>query len=84
MYGFNVMQGKIVDTILLAKMAKFKGTYPTTVQVDSIISILKAQVLKSHAKQNGYPMLHVVNNEPGVYDMQVALPVDRVIPETAE
>jgi hypothetical protein len=83
-YGFNVIAGKIADTLLIAKRAKFSGSKPTPLQVDSLLNILRTHFGKFGAKQNGLSMLHFVSNEPGVFEAQVAIPIDRVVPETAE
>jgi hypothetical protein len=83
-YGFNVVAGKIVDTLLIAKRAKFTGNKPTPLQVDSLLNILRSHFEKFGAKQNGLSMLHFVSNEPGIFETQVAIPIDKVVPETAE
>lgn len=83
-YGFKILQGKILDTMLLAKRAQFKNNPPSPLQVDSLLQILRDYTGKYHAAQNGLPMLHVVNNEPGIYEAQVALPINKKIPETNE
>jgi effector-binding domain-containing protein len=83
-YGFTVVPGKIVDTMLITKMARFKGNYPTPLQIDSLLNMLRQQAANNGAKADGYPMMHVVSNERGIYDAQVALPINKKIPETRD
>jgi effector-binding domain-containing protein len=80
-YGFDVKEGKIKDTMLVATRAIFK-TYPSPKQVDSVMQGLRNYIAKNNAAINGYPMLNVINNEKGVYEAQMALPVNRPVPET--
>lgn len=81
LYGFDVKPGKIIDTLLVAAIASFKS-YPTPEQVDTVFQVLRKYIEKNNAEVSGYPMLHVVINEAGVYEAQMALPINKVIPET--
>lgn len=82
-YGFNVVPAKIIDTILVAKRAQFKGSYPTPVQIDSLLNIIRLHISKYGVAPSGLPMLNVFTKE-GIYDVQVAIPVSKVVPETEE
>ena len=83
-YGFNVIPSKIIDTVLVARRVMFRDNYPTPVQVDSILNIIRVHIKEHNSKQSGYPMLNVIKKADGWYDVQVAIPVNRAIPETTE
>ena len=81
-YGFEVKEGKIIDTMLVAIRTTFKA-YPSPDQIDSVMQILRNHAAKNNATVNGYPMLNVLNEVPGIYAAQMALPVNKRVPETA-
>lgn len=83
-YGFKVIPSKIVDTVLITKMVQFRNQYPTPFQIDSLLKILRNHISKFDASEDGYPMMHVINNHPGLYDAQVAIPINKEIPETKD
>lgn len=80
-YGFSITPGKIIDSLLVATRASF-SSYPGPQMVDSVFQILRKHISKNGASITGYPMLNVINEGPGVFATQVALPVDKEIPET--
>ena len=80
-YGFTVTPGKIIDTLLVATRASYHS-YPKPEQVDSVFQTLRSYITKNGAVVTGYPMLNVITNEPGIYEAQMALPINKVVPQT--
>ena len=80
-YGIDVREGKIIDTLLIAKRVMLTS-YPNVSQVDSVMQILRNHISINGAFVTGYPMLNIINEGPGVYNTQVALPINKVVPET--
>ncbi len=80
-YGFNVQQGKIIDTLLVSTRAFFEK-YPSVKQIDSMMQILRHHVNVNGADVVGYPMLNIINDLPKIFNTQVALPINKMIPQT--
>jgi GyrI-like small molecule binding domain len=75
-YGYNIQQTSTTDTLLIA--ARGSATvYPGLQEVYKLVNQLKDYIRTNRAEQTGYPMLNVTQTEPGQFQFQVAVPVNK-------
>lgn len=79
-YGFTVAEKKVVDTLLVTKSQEFNHE-PSTVEVYAVIQELQSYVTANASRQTNPPMLHVERND-STYFTQLALPINKAVPET--
>lgn len=80
LYGLVIDQIKVTDTLLVAKQYSSQA-YPTTAEIYNLITDLKNYISKEGATETSNPMLHV-NYDSGVFITMVAIPVNKILPET--
>jgi hypothetical protein len=79
-YGMHIDEVLVKDTILVT--TNFVSIqYPSTSKIYSAIDSIKNYISLNNAKETNYPMLHVLQDS-GLYKIQVAIPVNMVIPQS--
>lgn len=79
-YGMRIGYQQIKDTLMLFSKISFHR-YPSLQQEDSIFKKLRIHIKKYAALEVGFPMLNVQKENVG-YTAQIAMPINKVIPET--
>jgi hypothetical protein len=82
-YGFDIVNEK-VQTQFLVSAKKTLPHYPNTQDIYSIITTLRAYIKKHKGKEEYYPMLNIENTDRTNYKVQVALPVNKKLPELGD
>lgn len=78
-YGINIDEILVKDTILVATNF-ISPQYPTIQKIYDHINGIKSYISLNSAKETNSPMLHVWQDS-GLYNTQVAIPVNVVIPQ---
>ncbi len=78
-YGINIRQTKVTDTILVSTQY-VSDIYPSTTTIYGLIKNLREYISITGATETNYPMLHVTGNSSGFKTM-VAIPVNKIIAE---
>ncbi len=81
-YGFDVKEIKVVDSVLITTRRSFDHP-PGTSEIYSMIQALKNYISKNTGKEKNFPMLHVWF-DGSQYEVMTAIPVDRELPKTNE
>lgn len=82
-YGIHVIQTIVQDSVLITTRRSFTHK-PGVQEIDNMIQQLKKYIAANNAIEKNYPMLNVVKMSEAEYEAQVAIPVDRKLPETKE
>jgi effector-binding domain-containing protein len=77
-YGINIRQIMVTDTLLIATKYT-SATYPTTPVIYDLIQKLKKYIALNNARETNPPMLHIIQDS-GYFKTMVAIPVDKVLP----
>ncbi|HEX2535666.1 MAG TPA: GyrI-like domain-containing protein [Chitinophagaceae bacterium] len=80
LYGFNVQQEKVKDTIMVVTRTQ-TDHFPDTSDIYRLVRSLQVYIAGQQAQETNYPMLHISREEEGTYGIMVAIPVNRVLPE---
>lgn len=83
LYGYDIRKEKVVDSNLIYISAISKGL-PAVEQVYGMVSKLKAYIQTQQASETGYPMLNVFTTDSLNYQVRVAIPVSRRLPDAGE
>lgn len=83
LYGYDIRKEKVVDSNLIYISATSKGL-PAIEQVYGMVSKLKAYIQTQQAAETGYPMLNVFTTDSMNYQVRVAIPVDRRLPDAGD
>lgn len=83
LYGYDIRKEKVVDSNLVYTSATSKGL-PAIDQVYSMVSKLKAYIQTQQATETGHPMLNVFTTDSLNYEVRVAIPVDRRLPDAGD
>ena len=78
-YGMNISQEKVVDTILISTKY-ISNTYPTTREIYSLINDLRKYISEAGAEGTNPPMLNIANDNNS-YRTMVAIPINKIISE---
>jgi hypothetical protein len=78
-YGIKVEKALVTDSVLISTGADSKG-YPDTKFIYTLISKLKTYAAANNAKQSGFPMLNIDTKDSIIFNVRVALPVDKTLP----
>lgn len=83
MYGIDVKQTRVTDTILMVRKIVPKER-PTTTDIYSYIESLRSYIAGSGATETNHPMLHLhYTEETRSYEAMVAIPVSKKLAGTA-
>ncbi len=78
-YGMNISQEKVVDTILISTKY-ISNTYPATAEIYSLINDLRKYISEAGAEETNPPMLNIADDNNS-YRTMVAIPINKIIPE---
>lgn len=81
LYGLTIKKEK-VHTDFLVSMNNSFNRYPTTADIYDMITKIKKYIGQEHAREEDYPMLHIKVLDSTHFEAQVAIPVDKALPET--
>lgn len=79
-YGTAIQQIQVTDTLLISTKAVF-NQYPNTQQIYSVIKTLRDYITSKQASETGFPMMHVFPADTAHYEIMVAIPINRAIPD---
>lgn len=77
-YGCDIEQVKVTDTLLIATKKIFK-VYPGTNEIYELLNTLKKNIASGSAKETHYPMMHVRTTDSNYYEAMVAIPINTEI-----
>lgn len=80
LYGFEPVQEKVQDTLSLSQKKIFDH-YPLPKETAEMLQPLRDYVIKQGVTVTRPPMMHVLQTDKQQYEVMVALPIDRVIPD---
>ena len=80
-YGIDIRKEK-VKTEFLVSTTKTFDHYPGTGEIYEIIGLIKKHISNERVKEEDYPMLNIKNQDSQHYEAQVAIPVDKKLPDT--
>jgi len=78
-YGFNVVEGKVRDSSMISTKETFNH-YPDVKEVYDMIDGLRQFVKEKGGEQVDSPMLNVYADNPGRYQVMVAIPTKSDLP----
>jgi hypothetical protein len=78
-YGFDIKSELVADSILI-QTSGISKQYPSTDFIYSLIDKLNSYATLNQAKVSGYPMLNIRLADSTGYEVKVALPVDKTLP----
>ncbi len=81
LYGYDIQNKSVVDSILLSTFKETK-TYPSTEVIYSLIDELKNYIQQQSANETGNPMLNIFTKDSTSYLVKVAIPVDKKLPSS--
>lgn len=81
-YGFAIKNDLVPDSVLIATRKIFTH-YPDASETGQLIDQVKAYMDANGAKVLNHPMLHIQPAGPADFSVMVALPSDKVLPNTA-
>lgn len=79
-YGYKIQQTSTTDTLLIAARGT-AATYPSTQEVYKLVNQLKDHINANGSQQTGYPMLNVTPVAANQFQFQVAVPVNKTLPD---
>jgi hypothetical protein len=82
-YGFSVRETIVKDSVLITTRRVFTHK-PGVQEIGNMIQQLKKYIAANKAVEKNYPMLNVIQIRESEYETQVAIPVDRKLPETKD
>ena len=80
LYGISISETSFKDTLLIATKATLTA-YPGVRDVYKQVQALKKYAAEQQAQQAGYPMLNITPLDSPGYQIMVALPVDKRLPD---
>ena len=81
LYGYDIRNTSVVDSILLMNVRETKG-YPSTKDIYELVDELKTYIKKQGATETGYPMLNIFTKDSINYQLKVAIPTDKKLPSS--
>lgn len=82
-YGFSIAETTVKDSVLISTRRSFNES-PTVNDIDEIIQQLRKYIAANGAEEKNFPMLNMLEAEKDHYEVMVAIPVDRKLPETKD
>ncbi len=81
LYGYDIRKEKVVDSNLVYMSSVTKGL-PATEQVYALVKKLNEFIQAQKAEATGHPMLNIFTRDSLNYELRVAIPVNRRLPDT--
>jgi hypothetical protein len=82
-YGIKVEKALVTDSVLISTGANSKG-YPDTKFIYTLINKLRAHAAANNVKETGFPMLNVDTKDSITFNVRVALPISKALPNTGD
>jgi hypothetical protein len=82
-YGFTVRKVKVTDSLLVSIRRTFNHK-PDSNDTDEMIQQLRKYINRYKAIEKNFPMMNMFQADANEYEVMVAIPVDRLLPATAE
>lgn len=79
-YGIKVEKALVMDSVLITTGA-YSKEYPNTEFIYTLVDKLKDHAAANGAKEAGYPMLNIEKTDSTDYNVRVAIPLDKVLPD---
>lgn len=83
LYGFQPVHEQVKDTLSISRK-KILDHYPGIHETDSLLQQLRQYVQQQGATVTRPGMMHVLQTDKNSYEVMVALPIDRVIPNAGD
>ena len=80
-YGFDIKEEKVKIEFMISTKKTF-SSYPSTENIYEMLDRVKKYITTRHAREEDYPMLHVTMMDSSNYIAQVAIPIDRQLPDS--
>lgn len=80
LYGISIRETSIKDTLLIAYKIKCP-VYPNTTAIYTLVQSLKKYISDRQATQTGYPMVNITALDSSAYQLMVAIPVNKRLPD---
>jgi hypothetical protein len=80
LYGIAIRETSIKDTLLIAYKVK-SPVYPNTTAIYTLVQSLKKYISDQQATQTGYPMVNITPLDSSAYQLMVAIPVNKRLPD---
>jgi len=80
-YGIDIKKEKVKIEYLISTKKSF-DRYPTTEDIYEMMSQIKKYIIREQAKEDDYPMLHISTTDSNHFVAQVAIPVNKKLPNT--
>ncbi len=77
-YGINIRQEKVKDTLLVATKL-LKANYPSTLEINNLINNLRGYIIQQGASETNYPMVHVTTLDSSRFETMIAIPVNKAL-----
>ncbi|MBD0333011.1 MAG: hypothetical protein ICV66_10170 [Chitinophagaceae bacterium] len=77
-YGMDIQQTKVKDSAFVAIKKELKE-YPNTELIYSLINQLRNYIKANNVVQTDYPMMHVDEVDENLYEVMVAIPIDKIL-----
>lgn len=78
-YGINITQQRVKDTLLISTRLT-TNNYPTTTEIYNLIKSLREYIFSNGATETNSPMLNITKDS--TFNTMVAIPINRVIAPT--
>jgi hypothetical protein len=82
-YGIKTEKAFVTDSILISTGSNSNG-YPDTKFIYTLIDKLKTHAFINSAKQTGFPMLNVDTKDSITFNVRVALPINKALPDAGD
>lgn len=82
-YGIKVEKALVTDSVLISTGSDSKG-YPDTKFIYTLINKLRAHAAANNVKEAGFPMLNIDTKDSITFNVRVALPVDKALPDSGD
>ena len=81
LYGYDIQKKSVVDSTLIFTSATLNAR-PSIDTIYAMVDRLRAHIQKHNAKETNPPMLNIYTTDNIHYLVKVAIPVDKILPDT--
>ncbi len=81
LYGYDIQKKSVMDSTLIFISEEVKGPPPVK-RIYELVDQLRSYIRNHNAKETNYPMLNVFTNDSVNYLLKVAIPVDKILPDS--
>jgi hypothetical protein len=83
LYGFDIRETKVKDTVMMGTKGTTTG-FPPVSHTYSLINKVKEHIRKTGGQETNNPMMHVMDLGNNQYETMVAIPVNKLLPESKD